>query len=349
MRRRSFIKDTLKFGAVSSVLPLTSCKNQKDLYKPLTKIEKVKRAMLCMQRNAWEQGVASHALIDLNEEELTNLFAKEAILWQHKDGRLGVLYGDETSTDPASNGEAVLISAELFKDESMKIAGEKMLNYLINKAPKTNDGILYHRKDSKQLWIDSMYMAPPFLAIAGKYKEAVFQIQGIRKILFNSNDKLYSHIWDDDKKQFIRKEYWGSGNGWTAAGITRTLKYLPVDFSSEKEELIYYLQEIIDSCLTYIRDDGLFHDIVNDSNSFIETNLSQMLAYSIYIGIKNSWLNNSYYEFAEKMRAAANKKVDEFGYVKGVCGAPYFDKPGISVEGQAFYLLMEAACMSLNQ
>jgi hypothetical protein len=43
------------------------------------------------------------------------------------------------------------------------------------------------------------------------------------------------------------------------------------------------------------------------------------------------------------MRNAAHKKVDPFGIVQGVCGAPNFDHPGTATEGQACFLLMEAA------
>jgi hypothetical protein len=43
------------------------------------------------------------------------------------------------------------------------------------------------------------------------------------------------------------------------------------------------------------------------------------------------------------MRKAAHAKVDAFGLVQGVCGAPNFDRSGTATEGQAFFLLMEAA------
>ena len=43
------------------------------------------------------------------------------------------------------------------------------------------------------------------------------------------------------------------------------------------------------------------------------------------------------------MREAAHGKVDEYGIVQGVCGAPNFDRSGSAPEGQAFFLLMEAA------
>jgi hypothetical protein len=35
--------------------------------------------------------------------------------------------------------------------------------------------------------------------------------------------------------------------------------------------------------------------------------------------------------------------MDADGYVQGACGAPNFDRPGVSTEAQAFCILMEAA------
>jgi len=68
-----------------------------------------------------------------------------------------------------------------------------------------------------------------------------------------------------------------------------------------------------------------------------------MLAYAIYVGVKGGWLAKRYRGEADRMRAAARKKMDAQGFVLGVCGAPEFDRPGISTEGQAFCIMMEAA------
>ena len=40
---------------------------------------------------------------------------------------------------------------------------------------------------------------------------------------------------------------------------------------------------------------------------------------------------------------ATHRKVDDLGFVRDVCGAPHFKSPGTATEGQAFFLLMEAA------
>jgi len=77
--------------------------------------------------------------------------------------------------------------------------------------------------------------------------------------------------------------------------------------------------------------------------TFVETNLAQMLAFVIYEGISGGWLPAVYRGTADRMRAAARARMDVFGCVQGVCGAPNFDRPGIATEGQAFCILMECA------
>ncbi len=186
-------------------------------------------------------------------------------------------------------------------------------------------------------------MAPPFLAVAGYPNEAIKQVRGMRKALFNENNKLYSHRWDTIKQVFINEKFWGVGNGWAAVGMSRVINALPDEMVNEKKELTGYVIDVLEGCLEYMREDHLFHNIINGPETFIETNLSQMLAYTIFTGVNNGWLNSDLIETALKMRDAAWKKVDKFGYVQGVCGAPYFNSPGRATEGQAFFLLMEAA------
>jgi unsaturated rhamnogalacturonyl hydrolase len=308
-----------------------------------SKIEKVKQALLSMQRASWEQGVAAQAFLELGETELVILMAKEAVLRQKADGRLAALGSDEAVTDPAANGEAVLYAARITGDTRFQEAADRMLDYLLHQAPRTEQGILHHITNRPQVWIDAMYMAPPFLAVAGRPDEAVKQITGMRALLWNRGKRLYSHIWDDGQRQFARQDCWGVGNGWAAAGMTRVIGALPGTMAAERSRLVGYVQEVVDGCLAHQRHDGLFHDVVDNPATFVETNLAQMLAYTVYRGIRQGWLDPAYRESADRMRNAAHAKVDESGLVQGVCGSPTFDHPGTATEGQAFFLLMEAS------
>lgn len=307
------------------------------------RIQKVMRAMLAMQRRAWEQGVAAQALLEMGETDWVILFAKDAVVNQLKDGRLGLNEGQSAVTDPASNGEPLLFAARLTGDSKLKQAADRMLEFLLYKAPKTREGIIFHNQIENRIWVDSFYMGPPFLAVAGQPEEAVKQIIGYRNIMRAPETGLYYHIWDEDLRIFTRKLFWGVGNGWAAAGMTRVIRALPDAMQREKEMIIGYVRELLDACLRYQRPDALFHDILDDPTTFVETNAAQMLSYTIYRGVVGGWLDPSYLLHADRIREAVYAKVDEFGLVQGVCGAPHFNSSGTATEGQAFFLLMEAA------
>jgi len=117
--------------------------------------------------------------------------------------------------------------------------------------------------------------------------------------------------------------------------------------ASQRELLVERAKQTLEGCLAHLRPDGLFHNVIDDPDTFVETNLPQMAAYTIFRGIRSGWLARSHLDVALEMRKAAHGKVDERGYVQGVCGAPFFDAPGRATEGQAFFLLMEAAFAKL--
>jgi unsaturated rhamnogalacturonyl hydrolase len=312
-----------------------------------TKFNKVRQALLSMQRYSWEQGVAAQAMLEAGDAETAYLLARDAVVRQDAAGKLGVMNDGYSVTDSAANGEAVLRVAQATGDPMFVKGAESMLQWLLQDAPRTCEGALYHIVDKPEIWVDSFYMAPPFLAVAGYYKQAVLQIKGYRKLLWNPEAKLFAHIWDDGSQSFKRAAHWGVGNGWAAAGMIRVLGELPDELAPDKNKISGYVKEVIDGILAYQREDGLFHDVVDDPDSFVETNAAQMISYSIYRGVEMGILDESYLAPAERMRQAANAKVDDHGFVQGVCAAPTFDHPGTAPEGQAFYLLMEIAANRL--
>jgi len=313
------------------------------------RVERVKIATLGMQRYDWEQGVVAQAFLEMGEFDLAISMARGAILRQEK-GRFSVLKGNGPISDCASIGEVVLFAAKETGDPLFQKGADEMLNVIKTTHHKTSDGIIYHTQEpQKGIWSDFTYMLPPFLVAAGEYQEAMKQLEGYRKYLYHETDRLYSHMWDDTKKQFARADYWGVGNGWSAAGMTRIIKMLPGSMQDEKRKLAGYVRDLIDGCLKYLRSDGTFHNVVNRPDTFPEVNLSQMLSYSIFRGVAAGYLDGSYLQPAEKMRMAANQRVDKLGYVHDVCGLPNFDRNYFAPEGQAFYLLMETAAADLKR
>ena len=345
MKRRNFI---FKFTTgISAAGLLNSCnlikreENAESLQSET--MDKVKKAMYTMQRAPWEQGTAMHGLIEAGETAEVILMAKEAVLRQSEDGRLAMLGGAGTSTDPAVNGRGILLAWKETGDPVFKKAADKQYDYLKLTAPRNSGGILYHFTHGQQIWSDSMFMAPPFIVLMGDHEEAFRQIEGYRDLLWNDKQKLFSHMWDDSKDEFRREDFWGGGNGWCAAAFAQIIESLPENKEPEKLKIAGYLKDLLDGCISCMRSDGLYHDIIDNPDSFVETNLSQMLAYAIYKTVKAGYLERDYISKADMMRDAAWSKIDQYGLIQDACSSPRFDRPGTSTEAQAFFLMMEGA------
>ncbi len=307
------------------------------------RIRKVQLALLSMQRYSWEQGVASQAFWDLGETETAVALAKSAVLRRISDGRTAVMGSFDAVTDPCAPGEAIVHAWRLTGDPFYRNALDSLLDWALHKAPRTSCGVVCHVEHARQVWADSCYMLPPFLAAAGYGKEAVEQLEGYHRLLCDPATGLFRHIWNEETGQFDRPAFWGGGNGWAAASMARILHLLPASETELRRRVLDLELPLLRALQGVVREDGLSHDILDQPDSFVEVNFSQMYAYALFTGIADGWLSDDHRKLAETLRTAANDKVDSDGFVQQVCGAPDFSSPGTSPEGQAFYLMMEAA------
>lgn len=304
--------------------------------------DRVKTALLAMQRHNWEQGVAAQAFLEAGDHEIAIAMAHEGAYRQHADGRCCQIGDSSAVTDPCAIGEALIFAAEQTDDPFLCAARDKLLHWALHDAPRSPSGVVYHFLHGQLIWVDSMYMLPPFLARAGEYDEAVRQLDGCWDALCTPENGLLGHQWSDAEGHFIRRAAWAVGNGWAMAGMARVIALLPEGHEG-RERLITRVRTLIGAALPWQMDDGAFHDVLDDPTTFREVNFAQMLAYTIYRGVAGGWLDAALLPYAEKARNAALAEVDQYGLVRNVCGAPRFDSPGVAPEGQAFHILMEVA------
>jgi unsaturated rhamnogalacturonyl hydrolase len=88
---------------------------------------------------------------------------------------------------------------------------------------------------------------------------------------------------------------------------------------------------------------GLFHDIVDDPTTFEEATLAAMLAYAALTGTADGWLPAGYDAVGRSLLETVVRHIGPDGLLRPACGSPNFDRPGISVEAQAWFLLAVAA------
>jgi len=309
-------------------------------------VEKVKTAMLCMQRYSWEQGTAMQGMLEIGDTSSLVLMAREAVQRKSPDGRLSMVGSDMNIADPGVNGPGVLAAYKITGEEKYQKAAQALYEYLKRPESKNSFGVIYHNNKSEVIFSDNMFMVAPFLAQMGDYDEAMHQIEGIRTVLWNEDEKLFHHIRIQETMEFKDPSFWGGGNGWCAAAMAQVIDILPEEREQDKQKLIRYCTDLLDGCISNQLASGLLYDKITKAN-FEETTLPAMLAYTMYTAIRSGWLDSRYLESADRMRHAVYANVDEFGLLQNASKAPRFNAPGTSPEGQAFFLMMEGSYRKL--
>ena len=319
-----------------------SCQSTQTQEPPADVIDKVKTAMLCMQRYSWEHGTAMQGMLEIGDTVSLVIMARESVQRKKPDGRLSMVGSDMNIADTGVNGAGVLAAYKITGEEKYREAARAQYEYLKRPESKNAMGVIYHNNKSKVIFSDNMFMVAPFMAQMGDYDEAIAQIEGIRDVLWNPDERLFHHIRIQETGEFRDPSFWGGGNGWCAAAMAQVIDLLPKARKSDKQKLVKYCTDLLDGCIANQLPSGLLYDKITQPN-FEESTLPAMLAYSIYTGIKSGWLDASYKIPADKMRAAVNANVDEYGLLQNASIAPRFNAPGTSTEGQAFFLMMEGA------
>lgn len=307
------------------------------------KTHKAAIALLSMQRHSWEQGCAMQAFYELGRMDIVIPMAREAANRAMDDGRPATIGVTDGVTDPCAAGQALHAAALLTNDTALRKADEALLHWALEAAPRNERGILYHLNTGRQFWADSIYMLPPYLAAMGHVDAALRNLYGYWDALYDADAGLMCHMWDEATQSFADAAHWGTGNGWTLAGIARVLHLLPETYSGDRSRLVSMARTLLNKVLSFRGSDGSFCNVLDDPASFREWNLTQMVCYTLYTGMADGWLPEEYAPVALELKEAAEGAMDEIGFLRPVCGAPTFDRPGISPEAQAFFLLMQSA------
>ncbi len=320
-------------------------------------MERVIRCMLAMQRYPWEQGVCAQALYEAGREELWIPMAYDAVKRQAPDGRLAMVGGGAAVSDPAASGEVCLRAFERTGDPYFLDGARRMLAYLEHTAPRTSDGVICHNEVSFtagyspfQLWVDGLYMVPPFLAVMGQVREAAAQIRGYIRWLFDEKAGLFFHIVDTADGRFVRRKHWATGNGWALMGIARVIEAAAgPEYADIRAELAGFLNRLLDALLRYRLPDGRFRDLPDEPDSFADGTSAMMTAAAVYRGILGGYVDPSREEAADTAFCTVAGKTDRTGLIHEVCGCPDFIAEGTSAEAQAAFVMAGAWRSRLRQ
>ncbi|MDF1657251.1 MAG: glycoside hydrolase family 88 protein [Verrucomicrobiales bacterium] len=138
---------------------------------------------------------------------------------------------------------------------------------------------------------DSIFMAGPLLAAAGRISgEDRYFDQCLKHVRFiqdlcQREDGLYRH-------SPINEAAWGRGNGFPALGLTKILDHLPEDHPG-RAFVIESLHSHLEALAQYQNIDGLWHQMIDLTDTYPEFTASAMIAYCIARGINEERLDTS--------------------------------------------------------
>lgn len=188
-----------------------------------------------------------------------------------------------------------------------------------------SDGTFCRPRPRKMvIWGDDLYMGVSLLARMGRltgnrqyFDEALLQVKNFNKYLYDNRTGLYFHCWYSDIGM-NGVAHWGRANGWIMMAQVALLNNLPENYPG-REALVKSLQRQIVGVSRYQDSSGLWHQLLDRSDSFLESSASAMFVYSIARAVNEGWIPKTYLIVAEKGWSGLETKIDENGQVENVC------------------------------
>jgi rhamnogalacturonyl hydrolase YesR len=89
-------------------------------------------------------------------------------------------------------------------------------------------------------------------------------------------------------------QHWGRGNGWFAAGMAELLRTLPAAHP-ERARIMAGYTKMMAGLLGYQTSTGLWRQLIDRPESWVETSSSAMFTYAMVTGVKSGWLDPATY------------------------------------------------------
>lgn len=190
-------------------------------------------------------------------------------------------------------------------------------------VPRFADGAFYR---VETMWTDDMYMCLPFMVRMGVitddetwFDDILTQVRGFYNRLYMEDEELFSHIFFVNENKPNRVP-WGRGNGWVLLALSEVLLLLPKEYHGREEILNVYKKFALGVLKHRDKEKGIWHQVVNNFDSYIEASGSAMFITALARGITNGWIEEKYEEDVTKAWEMLTKIcVDTEGNVYGVC------------------------------
>ncbi len=248
----------------------------------------------------WGDGVLTFGLLELAEvsgERRYRDYVERYVL--HHQGR-----GEELEIYWSDHMTSALSAALLVQRSGADVEPilERAIDYLMNRAPRTEAGGIRHLGlflpfFLADLWVDSLFHICPLLSRYSQIRadpvyldEAAAQLLIFARSMQDPATGLITHGYaeatDSQVPGFAERAFWARGNGWMLAAMVDIRAQLGpehplrAELSERLERLERELRALQDP------DTGLFHTVLLDPETYVETAGSGLIVYAMARGVR---------------------------------------------------------------
>lgn len=242
--------------------------------------------------------------------------------WSYPFGQKIVI---EVLDDYGAMGASLIEVYEQDRQKRYREYIDQAIDFLETKQDRLADGTLVRPVPRKwTLWADDLYMSVSFLSRMGELThddryldDAANQVINFHKYLFDSLTGLNYHCWfSDSMKNGVA--CWGRANGWIMLAQIDLLDRLPANYS-KRDTLLSIFREEIAGIARYQSDNGLWHQLLDKPDSYLETSCSAMFTYVIARGVRKGYLERQYESVARRGWNGVMSRIRPDGEIEGVC------------------------------
>lgn len=257
--------------------------------------------------------------------------------YAHETGypmRLGTLQSPKWLDDCGAM-TAAMIKATLAAPEQAKAFRpllDNWFNFVMYKEYRLGDGILArHRPAENSVWLDDMYMGITPIAfrarlsrvergdLTQKYaNEAINQVLLFKKYLWVPGKNLYRHGWVEGMAEHP-DYHWARANGWAVLAMCDVLDAVPEN-TQGWTEVRDLLVSLLRGLAQYQSPEGTWHQLIDKTESYLETSASAMFVYGYLHAINRGWIDRTAYQnVALAGWEGIARQVNDKGQVENTC------------------------------
>lgn len=227
--------------------------------------------------------------------------------------------------DCGAMGASLIELYEKDKKAEYKEYIDMAADYIMNKQLRLDDGTFSRPVPHRNtIWADDLYMNVSFLARMYKLvddekylDEAIKQVILFNEYLFDEKEGLMWHCYYNDLK-INGGTYWGRCNGWMMVATADLLQYMPENHPQRKT-ILDLLKRQIYHIAKYQNQSGLWHQVLNKEDSYLETSCTAMFTYSIALAVNKGWIAERYKTVALAGWRGISTQLTSEGGVTNIC------------------------------